>query len=196
MTKLLLKLTIVVFGVIIFTCLTARAFGEQQAVKPAMRGFREGCQAAVDVCWYGITINQTPISEAINKLQGHSYFFVSDSTKPSAQNYEDKNLPCSVDFIYEYATVNGLVIQCHGLQVGDWINQFGVPDAVGQYHDVLYYNRKTEMRLKIQGALTPQSPIVEFILYVPRAFTEYGYDWRGFAPRWRYCQLNTFNPCT
>jgi hypothetical protein len=195
MTKLLLKLTIVVFGVTLFTCLAARMFGERQSISPAMRGFKDGCQDAVEVCWYGITINQTPIIEAMNKLQGRSYFFVSSSTKQSTQKDNNIDLPCGADFIYEDATVNGLVIQCQDLRLGDWINHFGMPNAVGQYHDVLYYTGKTKMRLQIEGALTPQAPIVKFILYVPRAFNEYEYEWRGFAPRWRYCQLNTFNPC-
>ncbi len=196
MTNLLLKLTLVVSGVMMFTCLAARGFGEQKTINPAMRGFNDGCQASIEVCWYGITINQTPITEAMNKLQGRSYFFVSASTKQPVQTRDSDDLPCSADFIYENVTVNGLVIQCRGLKLGDWINHFGMPNAVGQYHDVLYYTGKTKMRLQIRGALNPQAPIVEFILYIPRAFSEYGYDWRGFAPRWRYCQLNTFNPCT
>ncbi len=195
MTSILLKLTWVVFGVMMFTCLAARSVGEQQPSNIAMLGFKEGCQDTVEVCWYGVTINQTPVTEAMNKLRGHSYFLVSTSTKSLGRNPHDGDLPCGAYFIYEYATVNGLVIQCRGLRLGDWINQFGMPNTVGQYHDVLYYTGKTKMRLQIQGMLTPEAPIVEFILYVPRAFTEYGYDWRGFAPRWRYCQLNTFNPC-
>lgn len=179
-----------------FTCLAALLLGEQQSVNPAMRGFQENCQHTVEVCWYGITINQTAVTDAMNKLQGRSYVFVSASTKQTEQRRNNSSLPCSADFINEYATVNGLVIQCRGLKLGDWINHFGMPNAVGQYHDVLYYTGRTKMRLQIQGALTPQAPIVEFILYIPRAYNEYGYDWRGFAPRWRYCQLNTFNPCS
>lgn len=196
MTKILLKLTSVVLGVILFTCLAARFIGERQPANEAMLGFKEGCQYTSDICWYGVTINQTPVKDAMNKLQGHNYLLVSTSTKVSGRNRNDTDLPCGAYFIYEYATVNGIVIQCRGLRLGDWINYFGMPNAVGQYHDVVYYTGKTKMRLQIQGMLTPEAPIVEFSLYVPRAFTEYGYDWRGFAPRWRYCQLNTFNPCT
>src|SRR3982750_52267 len=99
-------------------------------------------------------MNQTPITDAMNKLQGRSYFFVSTSTKQAEPSRNNSDLPCSADFIYEDQTVNGLVIQCQGLRLGDWINQFGMPNAVGQYHDVLYYTGKTKMRLQIQGALT------------------------------------------
>jgi len=161
-----------------------------------MTGFKDGCQNTTDICWYGVKIDQTPVIDARNKLEGHTYFLVSTSTKPSAQNFTNNDLLCGAYFIYEYATVNGLVIRCRGLLLGDWINHFGMPDGVGQFHNVLFYTGKTKMRLQIKGALTPQAPIVEFVLYIPRAISEYAYDWRGFAPRWRYCQLNTFNPCT
>ena len=196
MLTILLKLSFVTLLVLAPLCVAARAFGEKQPASTTMRGFKEGCQNAVDICWYGVTINQTPVTDAENTLRGHAYFIVRTSTKASAQNINENNLPCGAYFLYEYANVNGLVIRCRGLLLGDWINHFGMPDGVGQYHDVLFYSGKTKMRVQIKGALTPDAPIVEFALYIPRALSEYAYDWRGFAPRWRYCQLNTFNPCT
>jgi len=196
MSKILLKLSLVSFCVITITCLAARVLGSQQPTNMAMNGFNEECADPVDVCWYGVMINQTPVTDARNKLRGHNYFLVSSTTKPSTQNIADNELPCGAYFIYEYATVNGLVVRCRDLLLGDWINHFGMPDGVGQFHDVLFYTGRTKMRLRIKGALTPGAPIVEFVLYVPRTLSEYEYAWRGFAPRWRYCQLNIFNPCT
>jgi hypothetical protein len=194
MSTILLKLSLVIFMVVAVTCLSARAYGEKLPANTAMRGFKEGCQDTTDICWYGVTINQTPVIDARDKLRGHTYFLVSTTTK-SATHSNDNGLPCGAYFIYEYAKVNGLVLRCSGLLLGDWINHFGMPDGIGQSHDVLFYTGKTKMRLQIKGALTPEAPIVEFVLYIPRALSEYAYDWRGFAPRWRYCQLNTFNPC-
>ena len=195
MSAILLKLSIVIFGAITVTCLGARVYGEQLPANSAMHGFKEGCEDTTEICWYGVTINQTAVSDAQNKLQGHTYFLISTTTKSSAHNTTDSDLPCGAYFIYEYAKVNGLVVRCRGLLLGDWINHFGIPDGVGQTHDVLFYTGKTKMRLEIKGALTPEAPIIEFVMYVPRALSEYEYDWQGFAPRWRYCQLNTFNPC-
>jgi hypothetical protein len=196
MSAILLKLSFVTLLIIAPICLAARTFGEQRPSNTAMTGFIDGCQNTTDICWYGVTINQTPLTEAENTLQGHAYFIVRTSTKASGQNFNANKLPCGAYFLYEYDKVNGVVIRCRGLLLGDWINHFGMPDGVGQYHDVLFYTGKTKMRLQIKGALTPQAPIVEFALYIPRAISEYAYDWRGFAPRWRYCQLNTFNPCS
>ncbi len=196
MATILLKLSFVIFMVGTTTGLAARAFGEQLPANAAMRGFNEGCQNAVDVCWYGVTINQTAVTDARDKLRGHNYFLVSTSTNRSGQNVNENDLPCGAYFIYEYAKVNGLVVRCRDLLLGDWINHFGMPDGVGQFHDVLFYTGKTKMRLQIKGALSPESPIMEFGLYIPRALSEYEYNWQGFAPRWRYCQLNTFNPCS
>jgi hypothetical protein len=195
MSTILLKLSFVIVLIGTATCLAARSYGERLPPNDSLNGFKDGCQNITDLCWYGVTINQTPVVDAEKKLEGHSYILISTTTKPNTQT-NSNTLPCGAYFIYEYATVNGLVLRCRGLRLGDWINHFGVPDGIGQQHDVLFYNGKTKMRLQINGALTPDTPIIEFALYIPRAFSEYQYDWQGFAPRWRYCQLNTFNPCT
>src|SRR6185436_20597898 len=114
MSTILLKLSFVTLLVLAPLCVAARAFGEKQSASTTMGGFKEGCQNAVDICWYGVTINQTPITDAENTLRGHAYFIVRTSTKASAQNINENNLPCGAYFLYEYANVNGLVIRCRG----------------------------------------------------------------------------------
>lgn len=197
MPKVILKLSL--FLVMVFSSIgfVAQAFGKQQSPNPALSGFTDGCQNTRQSCWYGVLVNQTRVSDAWNILQGQNYFLASSlSTEASERSTPaDQNLQCGIYFIYEYRTVNGLIVKCKNLLLGEWLNKFGMPDAVGQYHDVLYYQGEVAMRLKITGALRPNAQIVEFMFPVPHPYRESQYTWQGFAPRWRYCQLNTHNPC-
>ena|SRR5690349_5914710 len=194
MSRIYLQIATFIILSVLVASIAARAFGEQQPANATIRGFKDDCQNASDICWHGITINQTTMTEAENKLQSYVYTLAPVSAQARALN-SSHNAPCGAYLLYESVKVSGVVMRCRGLLLGDWINHFGMPDAVGQSHDVLFYTGKTKMRLQIIGELTPDAPIAEFALYLPHVAREFEYDWRGFAPQWRYCQLNIPNPC-
>lgn len=196
MSKIILKLSIYLIVTISSLGFVAQAFGQQRQPNASLRGFHEGCEQANHVCWYGVMVNETRVSDAWTILEGRNYFLASSlSNEASKRSLENPDLDCGTYFIYEYRTVNGMIVKCRNLRLGDWLNTFGMPDAIGQYHDVLYYQGDVTMRVKITGALRPDAPVVEFMFPVPRPYRENQYNWQGFAPRWRYCQLNVDNPC-
>lgn len=197
MPKVILKLSVFLVMVLSSAGFAAEVLGKQQPPNPALRGFSEGCPNTRQSCWYGVLVNQTRVADAWNILQGQNYLLASSlSTAASKQSiFTDQDLQCGTYFMYEYRTVNGLIVKCKNLLLGDWLNIFGMPDRVGQYHDVLYYHGDVTMRIQIIGELRPNAQITEFMFPVPRPYRESQYDWQGFAPRWRYCQLNIDNPC-
>lgn len=199
MTRFYLKLIVPIALVCLIFTLTARTVGTTQPPNPALRGFVEGCEDKPQPCWYGIVPGMTTIEEAKMTLATNDYWerpkelvyyggsqYVNISEAPS----------CITLGIYEGdEVVRGITLSCLGIRLGDVISHWGTPKSFG-YGELRTIDGLGYPGYGIRLHRTNYQPHLwmhEIYLFKPpENINEQplnGYKWHGFAPIWRYCQL-------
>jgi hypothetical protein len=153
------------------------ALGNRQAIHPALRGFTEGCEEAFFSCWYGVIPNETTLEEATTTIGN------TDHDCESVFYYY------TTDIVEEMALVG-----CANLRLGDVIDTFGEPvffhmDERGR-GELVYL----DMRLSVyfsQG-LTLYTPVDRISINGELSGVD-SFEWYGYIPYWRYCQIHWDN---
>lgn len=203
MFRPLLKLVLFITFGFALTTLTARALGNIQLTNPSLSGFTEGCEGESQLCWYGIVPGESKFSDArkwVQSWNSEEYREI-ESTATFDVNTRTIGSRYSVNSCYTFfhSTQPSTVVDyievsdCPDLKLGDLINQFGIPD-------------KIQFRTGVWGTLNEFLFILDnrgevFDLRTkPRVFvipstddTSLFFNWHGFAPHWRYCQLEPQN---
>jgi hypothetical protein len=198
--RLYLKLILPIALIFLALTLTARALGTTQPPNPSLRGFIEGCEGKPQPCWYGIVPGVTTIEEAKIILATHDYW-----ERPNYllydEGYEYVNIseaPSCVTLVrYEGDTVvRELSLGCLGIRLGDVISYWGTPKTLGygEVRSIDYLGYSGYFIGLVRSNLQAYLWVHDIHLHTqPKNSPEQSFErrrWRGFAPFWRYCQLN------
>lgn len=195
--------------VVVFALLNtaARALGSSHPPSPILNGFIDGCAAHPQPCWYGILPGKTTIAEASAIIEGLGYSL--EQTMPSGGRgfYAADGTPERI-FMYSYdaVNVNALLLNYARakLQVGDALNFFGIPRSVffdpitghGLAYPAVHLDLRLEWPSLRQQVWTIWLSDGDMTLSGGEG-SAVETDWRGFAPFWRYCQLDpAYTLCT
>lgn len=187
-------------------CLGAAALGHLQMPDPALAGFDAVCRAENRPCWQGIVPGVTLIGEAREVVEGLGYQPDNSNIELSDRVfvYRSEALrPGCIDVYYVPATglVESVVLRCSTVSIGEVMVQAGKPtERWGRLniYEALYYRQRMVVTLRYgQGQITPGHTVDA--IYV-RAQEKNLFNpplaigWHGFAPVWRYCQLEADFP--
>jgi hypothetical protein len=182
--------------------LGAREVGRTRPSHPALAGFRDGCENLPAPCWHGIIpgITSKEATRAIMTSLGYSGI---ESAPGFVMNYHTSSAGTPQCIFIGYSAggdergIASLEIGCSGLTVGDATSVLGFP--AGMRFDRLLSTVYLGFVQPDTGYVTgvtirPQKlsayAVVSFINLVPaRRRNQEAARWRGFAPIWRYCQL-------
>lgn len=201
MPRFLLALTVTLTALTFTLALTARAWGETQPPHPALRGFVEGCEGKGHPCLFGIVghwMYAIPLEMAHDYLTQQGYTVIQDGQLYGADFYTRtyRALACETGLIYNTADSNkveGLLINCDGVRVGDLFILWGEPDYVFlDYPGFMYGKEWAGLESDSHNnLLAPVLRIVMTSLLVP----DNAYSWHGVAPAWKYCQIESGSVC-
>jgi hypothetical protein len=199
-------------GLIVTACLmlslVARTLGNIQQMNPALRGFTEGCEEKPQPCWHGIVPRLTSVVEARQILIDAKY---TEFTSPLPTFPFAFKGPGGVEVYFDStygSTVDRLdLIFRNTLPIGD------VMSILGQPHRLMLANKRGMVAatygdetnwLYIDFMDTHFNALEPFgethfgieLFWLEKARPDDAFRWHGFAPLWRYCQLEpTAQPC-
>jgi hypothetical protein len=198
MTAVLVRLT----GICIVLCVVLNTgmmvLGSSQPPQPVLAGFSEGCHDMPQPCWYGIVPGVTREPELLQLMafagdgrysyddQGTSYliYFTMPPSVPA----------CMLIFRLNGGLVNSATVGlCNRspLRLGD-LSTSTVPfyDAISMTPYQVAYGTVT---LYLNGWPSPNSPVNSINLLSQADLIQH-YNWHGFVPQWRYCQIEPEYP--
>jgi hypothetical protein len=186
MTRLWLTLAALVLLALFLSIGATLGVGAVTQPHPMLLTF-EMCQQTV--CWLGIDIDRTTLSEAARLLERFDY-------RPlDAVTYQAPGGLCDVvlgnDGLSE--TILGIqLFNCVDLELGDLWTVLGRPTLIANdcfNNWVLWYHNAAVFS---SNALTPRSSVSQIAFYnrnLLRNAHRVGVPWHGFTPQWRYNQL-------
>ena len=204
MTRIYLKLTTPVFGLLLALMVIAPLFGAAQPPNPALRGFVEGCEDKPQPCWYGIVPAKTKTDEAKQVLESYGLAIAYESANEII--VADYLSNCSVVLTMQEPVINYFHVinitfsGCPFVRVGDLLLLWGNYE---RFTIGITFNEGSGTEISIGDANTPiwhTSPLeaTNFFAIIPLhdLHREFRYPWHGFLPKWRYCQLEPdFTDC-
>jgi hypothetical protein len=196
-TKLALPL------ILVFALLTvaARVFGAAQTRDPILAGFTQDCTGKPQPCWYGIVPGVTSLQEVRAIMSHHAQAReIEPVTFNIAYRFSNRD---QVFFNSLYNTyVDHMILKMDNhVSVGDILSTVGMPDRIffrrtesPITYDVDYEQAQLTVILldTAIGKLSPHediSMLLDIRAQRPPAAGFQTYQWRGFAPHWKYCQM-------
>jgi hypothetical protein len=186
--------------IVLLTLLVAAvlAIGGTQPLHPTLRGFVEGCEEIPQPCWYGINLDT---SENDNLILENLGFTVSNTEFRSELNWTEFE-PSRAGFCRvritrdrdygKFVSLNN----CSDILLGNLIAAVGAPTTVmfsGDVATVKFGDGSLWGAVVLtpsQNWLSPSSRV--FAILLDPMILMGGpppFEWRGFLPRWRYCQF-------
>lgn len=176
-------------------------FGSTQPINPTLRGFIEGCEGIPQPCWYGIVPGVTNETDATANLTARGFVVT--------RQFNDYIYGCSdyggeVSMTLCVTNINGnresnLVARISfgdsGLIVGEIFEVLGVPEGVflgDTFTTTLIYSSKTVVYLEGDLKTFVTAAGYSRVSWMELQMTENTtpqFEWMGFAPHWRYCQV-------
>jgi hypothetical protein len=211
MSLFLLKLTSIVIFALVIISFVAPMLGSNQPPSPILQGFFAGCGDQPQPCWNGIHPGITTAAKAQIQLELEDYklfannadvLFYSNNVGLSA-----KSQSCSIIrlfFTHDTQIVSTMSLNdCDGLMFGDLLI-LGFPEKMVESQDVYvkvgeYYVAEMSQNVVVDEHYMriEWSPTTNVnSLYIgssTKGLNEsidlMGNPWHGFAPHWRYCQI-------
>jgi hypothetical protein len=177
------------------------AVGSTQPTLFELRAIGEGCEIPLGACWQGIALLTTTIHEAETLMTDRGYVRTTDYHQGFLQ-YRVYTPPvverrCSVQLYYHFASevVNQVdLYACDGFHLGDIAAFFGEPtffymDWFGQ-GAFIYLDER--LAVYFEHGLMPYTPASRISLTTELSGVN-SFEWYGYAPYWRYCQIHWDN---
>jgi hypothetical protein len=191
--RLVVRLSVLIAMSLGLFNLAAVAVGHEQSINPVMAGFSEGCQHIPQPCWYGMIPGTTTLSEASSQMTALGYRIGMGSSDRSLSYRSERRLPGCVEIFFDSkdTRVNAIILACAVISMGDITAVMGEPlyrDWYGeQDEDGIYGRVKVRLARGWSTSFFDKSQYVSLM----RTMTvrESTVPWRGFLPRWKYCQL-------
>jgi hypothetical protein len=190
-------MSLLLFAVLVASTL---AIGSAQPLNPMLSGFVEGCEEVAQPCWYGIT----------RETSGENDFLILQSLGFELGDSEQRNDYSQAGFQSSGAGFCHVRIRhdrdygkyvsfsrCTDISLSDLIALFGAPTSVVFRGNIVVTLRFLDGKLLASTELTPSqnwlspSSRISAMLFDPmiQQGGQPPMDWRGFLPRWRYCQF-------
>jgi hypothetical protein len=198
MPRFLLALTLTLTALTFALALTARAWGGTQPPNPALRGFIEGCEGVPGPCWFGIT----PQSERVMTLdvahirlaeQGYVQAgdaIIADDSVTAVQRYQQpgaaSTCDASLQFDLETQAIYQVKLACRGVQAGDWLAQWGMPDAVNADLAPAFAYERLQALIRLDSLSSVHAALR--VATLPGRLRGDTFPWAGMIPHWRQCQ--------
>jgi hypothetical protein len=198
MFRFYLRLTIVLLPLFVVFALTMSAIGSIRPIHPSLRGFVEDCEGIPQPCWYGVVISSaTTINQLEAALLNRGYFPVNDvfQAPVSHRNYLFlAGSGCNVLVYYssDSMTLLEMVLQhCEDLSLADMLDVFHAPTSIQLYEwgeGSLFYD-DLAVYVGFFDGLWSGTHIDKIVVNRVRASETPAFAWQGYAPHWRYCEL-------
>lgn len=191
LTMVRLALAFAFAGVVVFALsgAVAVALGKRQPSHPALAGFYEGCPR--QPCWYGVHPGQSSVNEARRLLRARG---LRPSRSGSVYLYYTAVGGCDFDVASSYPSdeISSIHIQkCSHLRLGDVLAVIGLPEGLHTASNrrfwILFAGGRVALQARDLPAWSAHAPVKDIWLINSRLVIRH--PWRGFFPRWRYCQL-------
>jgi hypothetical protein len=187
---------ILLFG-IVFLVSTMTTIGNFFPLPPALRGFVEGCAGRSNPCWYGIVIGESTLTEAEMILVRLGYEDIGELNRQflNSRTYRPAQTAGSCSIVIYHAppsgAVNGMTFHDCRLFLGDMVSVYGAPDSLqfqasgeGEWR---YESRG--MYIGFSDDFMPYSTFDRIIMQLSLPTSTTSFNWHGYTPHWRYCQL-------
>jgi hypothetical protein len=180
----------------------ALSVGGLKPAHAALDGFVETCADKPQPCWNGIVPGVTTIDETrrIMAYAGSGVTLFNDLTEEYMLYFilTPPSPICVAQFLLDREVIARVQLQvCReaDMTIGDLTGTFGLPRQVVMIppQNLVY----GEIAVNTEGWLMPLLPYsqISFInLLRPSSVRQRFFDWHGFVPAWRYCQLEPDYP--
>jgi hypothetical protein len=165
--------------------------------------FAESCDARLAACWLGIVPGQTTPHDAVDLLIVHGYRLSHGTAARSPMmGYETQvgREPCRVELYWSDAHITQMGMYfCEGIRLGDLQALFprdealriSLGDAGGSIESY-----RPPFLIPFVGALSPRATVYAVWLHpLNQLRSSLTFAWSGYAPLWRYCQLQSTSAC-
>jgi hypothetical protein len=188
--------------ILVFTALTlaARTYGAAQMRDPVLAGFIERCDGRPQPCWYGIVPGETSMQEVRSIMEQYSQVReIRPVTFGIAYQFSNTD-HVFFDSLYN-TTVYHMVLKLDNhISVGEVLSTIGMPDHIlfrRTQSPIMYtfdFEKAQLLIIVLEPPLDMLSPHqnVSMLLDInslTSPFPGTSYRWRGFAPHWKYCQM-------
>lgn len=192
-SRLLLKVALLLTLAVTVSNLVARAFGSSQPFNPTMGEFSDGC--AEQPCWQGVVPGETTLDEAKKLLLIKGYIVLSVTSAQLA--VRKPNEACQQTLTLAGAIIGQINLTfCQPLRLGDFMGQNRHPDTVMLDPLSIWYQGQMQLLFVPQFAswdtLSYFTPLREVILFPADSPLPYQRAaWLDLLTQRKYCQLKS-----
>jgi hypothetical protein len=197
--RMVASLSVITFGSVSILMV---GFGRMQPSHTALDGFADACAGVPQPCWNGIVPGMTTIQEmrAIMAYAGAGIALFDDLTESYVMYFvpPQPSPLCVILFQMDETIIARVQLQiCKeaDMKIGDLTTALGLPDRLILVppQNLVYGH----IRVSTQGwrdPIVPDSRVSFISLLRPTARRRPLFNWHGFVPEWRYCQLEPEYP--
>ncbi|MBI5666454.1 MAG: hypothetical protein HZC41_00480 [Chloroflexi bacterium] len=202
MFRFLFRLTFTLVAVFAGFNAAARAFGRLQPPNPALAGFTEGCEGKPPPCWYGIVPGKTSVEAAQRLLERAQVRIKEFRVNLTGAIRGEAARFCAFELGNDGQVITLIQVRyCpeHEVSLGQFMLAWGTPlgtrYSVEPIRPAQVIFRGTTV--SVSGLRSPYERVQRLVLFQAEAGMPIVNHWFGFAPPWRYCQLEpNVPPCS
>ena len=193
--------------ILIFAALNtfADVLGATLPPNSALQGFILNCEGKLPPCWFGIVPEVSTRRDILRITDAHNYAVQKEIYDGSFRVYSDfvpvpgiQSCQLGVGYGLHFEVVDYSLKDCHGIYLGDVINLFGDDTAIsfeqGTSGTLTFTNGDFKAVFSFIGGIRPMSPVNGMEIYPASISLTTVFQWHGFAPKERYCQVEPDNP--
>lgn len=186
-----LVLACALISMVVFALLNAASvvLGRRQPPHPALAGFKTDCGR--QPCWYGVRPGLSSVNEARLMLRERG---LHPTRTGSVYLYYTGVAGCDFDLASSYPSdeISSIHVQkCSHLRLGDVLVTLGLPEglhtASSRRFWILFAGGRVALQARDLPSWSAHAQVTDVWLIDSRLIIRH--PWRGFVPRWRFCQL-------
>lgn len=197
MTRFYLYFVILFAPILALLIIAMSALGSIQATNPALRGFVEGCEGIRQPCWYGIVVDASTLEDAetIFERLGYAQIGTLERQFLTSRTYRPTRTDKGCTIVVYYAAVSEPISEITfydcDLLLGDLVAVYGAPDALHlrAWGEGEWSYDAVGLSIGFSNNFAPYTSFDRIIMKTGSAAVATSFDWHGYAPQWRYCQL-------
>jgi hypothetical protein len=197
MARLSVCLSFLIVPLVVVLAVMMSVFGSVQPINPALRGFVEGCEGRLKPCWYGIVVQESTLgdAEAVFARLGYEQIgelgrqFLNSRTYRSSLAGEG----CTVVIYYSSLSqpISEITFNDCELLLGDMAAVYGTPDKLHlrEWGEGEWTYDHLGLSIGFSSDFALYTSFDRIIMNPSFTNGALSFGWHGYAPHWRYCQL-------